>query len=86
MDIGSRLRALDDGAESAVGVAKPRYDVEPPLWLKYGLGIIIPVMYVLSFTLLAKVGPKAGYAVAGALMGAYLAALLWWTRRHRVRD
>ncbi|GAC1608957.1 MAG: hypothetical protein NVS3B26_08070 [Mycobacteriales bacterium] len=63
-------QALDGRAESALSVRKPKHDLEPPLWLKYGLGIVIPVMYVLSFAVSAKVGHSAGYAVTAALLDA----------------
>ena len=84
--IAAGLRALDRRVESAVSVRKPKYDVEPPTWLQYSGVFFIMAISAVSTILGVTAGPAVASVTAAALLTAYLALLLSWTRRHRVRD
>jgi len=86
MGIGAGLRALDRRVESAVSVRKPKYDVEPPVWLQYSGVLLIMAVTAVSMMLSVTAGPTVALTSTAVLLMAWLGVLWSWTRRHRVRD
>jgi hypothetical protein len=86
MSMGARLRGLDRRVESAMSVRKPKYDVEPPNCLQYSCLTVIMAMAALSTMVSVTAGPTVAVVTTAVLLTAWLALVLSWVRRHRVRD